>query len=107
MLFLKRMFKLCWLKIIVSDLKVEVKEPMMLYCDNKATINIAHNLVHHDWTTLVEVDKHLIKETLDIGKVALPMYHLRSSLQMSSQKDYLIQLFIRLSICLGCKISLH
>lgn len=54
----------------------------MLYCDNKATINIAHNLVHHDWTTLVEVDKHLIKETLDLGKVCTP--YVSSSKQLAN-----------------------
>lgn len=41
--------------------------PMWLYCDNKATINIAHNPVQHDRTKHVEIDKHFIKEKLDVG----------------------------------------
>ena len=38
---------------------------MKLYYDNKAAILIAHNLVLHNRTKHVEVDKHLIKEKLE------------------------------------------
>ena len=37
---------------------------MQLYCNNKATISIAHNPVHHDRTKHVEVDRHFITEKL-------------------------------------------
>lgn len=40
---------------------------MQLFCDNKATISIAHNREHHDPTTHVEADHHFIKEKLDGG----------------------------------------
>ena len=45
---------------------------MKLYCDNKATINIAHNLVQHDRTKHVEVDRHFIKEKLSSGAICIP-----------------------------------
>ena len=38
---------------------------MQLYRDNKATISIAHNLIHHDRTKHVEVDGHFITEKLE------------------------------------------
>jgi len=38
---------------------------MSLFCDNKSTISIAPNLVQHDRTKHVEVDRHFIKEKLD------------------------------------------
>ena len=38
---------------------------MQLYCNNNATISIAHNPVHHDRTKHVEVDRHFITEKLD------------------------------------------
>ena len=38
---------------------------MSLHYDNKTTIKIAHNLVQHDRTKHVEVDRHFIKENLD------------------------------------------
>jgi len=43
-----------------------------LYCDNKFGINIAHNLVQHDKTKHIEVDKHLMKEKLDSGLICIP-----------------------------------
>ena len=40
---------------------------MKLYCDNKSAINIAHNLIQHDRTKHIEVDRHFIKEKLEEG----------------------------------------
>ena len=45
--------------------------PMKLYCDNKAAISIAHNPVHHDRTKHVEVDRHFIKEKIDLGVICM------------------------------------
>ena len=42
---------------------------MKVYCDNKATISIAHNPVLHDRTKHIEVDKHFIKEKLENGLI--------------------------------------
>ena len=44
----------------------------MMYCDNKTAINIAHNLVHHDCTEHVEVDRRLIKKKVDSRQICLP-----------------------------------
>ena len=41
--------------------------PMLLYNDNKATISIAHNPIHHDRTKHVEVDRHFINEKIEGG----------------------------------------
>lgn len=37
--------KILWLKILLKELGYDSKDSMRLYCDNKATINIAHNSV--------------------------------------------------------------
>jgi hypothetical protein len=42
-------------------------EPLQLYCDNQATINIVNNPFHHDRTKHVGIDRHFIKERLDEG----------------------------------------
>ena len=43
-----------------------------LYCDNKSAISIAHNLVQHDRTKYIEVDRHFIKEKLDNVLICTP-----------------------------------
>jgi hypothetical protein len=38
-----------------------------MWCDNKSAISIANNLVQHDKTKHVEIDRFFIKEKLDAG----------------------------------------
>ena len=45
---------------------------MKLYCDNKSTISIAHNPMQHDRTKHIEMERHFIKEKLDIGLIRTP-----------------------------------
>ena len=54
-----------WLRLILRDLGYLPRQPIRLYCDNKAACDIAHNPVQHDRTKHVEVDKFFIKEKLD------------------------------------------
>ena len=65
-------YDLLWLKKLLEDLKVTSSMPMKLYCDKKAAINIAHNLVQHDRTKYVKVDQHFIKEKLNGGLICMP-----------------------------------
>ena len=55
----------------MEELKIKYEETMQHYCDNKSTISIAHNPVHHDRTKHVEVDRHFIKEKLDGGMISI------------------------------------
>ncbi|RVW29213.1 Retrovirus-related Pol polyprotein from transposon RE1 [Vitis vinifera] len=48
------------------------RQPIRLFCDNKAACDIAHNPVQHDRTKHVEVDRFFIKEKLDDKIVELP-----------------------------------
>ncbi|KAM7484427.1 hypothetical protein LguiA_000436 [Lonicera macranthoides] len=48
---------------------------MMLYRDNKIACDITHNLVQHDRTKHVEVDKLFVKEKLEENIVAVPHIH--------------------------------
>ena len=53
------------MKIILDDLKIKYEAPMKLFCDKKLAISIAHNLVQHDRTKHIEIDRHFIKEKLE------------------------------------------
>ncbi|RVW86635.1 Retrovirus-related Pol polyprotein from transposon RE1 [Vitis vinifera] len=48
------------------------RQPIRLFCDNKAACDIAHNPIQHDRTKHVEVDRFFIKEKLDDKIVELP-----------------------------------
>ncbi|CAL9016998.1 unnamed protein product [Prunus brigantina] len=64
--------ELLWLRRLLRDLGFGPQKPMDLYCDNKAAIAIAHNLVQHDRTKHVEVDRHFVKEKLDAEIISFP-----------------------------------
>ena len=61
-----------WLKLLLQDLGYLSRQPIQLFCDNKVACDIAHNLVQHDRTKHVEVDRFFIKEKLDDKIVELP-----------------------------------
>lgn len=48
------------------------ENPMLLYCNNKSAISIAHNPTHHDQTKQIEVDWHFIKKKLEEGLIYMP-----------------------------------
>ena len=61
--------ELLWLWIILEDLKINVQGTIDLFCDNQSAINIAHNFMHHDRTKHIEIDRHFIKEKIDVGLI--------------------------------------
>ena len=61
-----------WLRLLLMDLGYLPRQPIQIYCDNKVSCDIAHNLVQHDRTKHVEVDRFFIKEKLDEKIVELP-----------------------------------
>ncbi|RVW17646.1 Retrovirus-related Pol polyprotein from transposon RE1 [Vitis vinifera] len=61
--------ELMWIKGLLRKLQVNLENPMRLYCDNKAAVSIAHNLVQHNKTKHVEIERHFIKEKIDSGLI--------------------------------------
>ena len=64
-----------------KELRIPSDGPMILYCDNKATINGAHNPVHHDRTKHIEIDRHFLNEKIEKGTIY--MIYIPSSLQLA------------------------
>lgn len=59
--------ELLWLRFLFSELSFPVFSLMCFYCDNKVAISIAHNLIQHDCTKHIEVDRYFIREKLISG----------------------------------------
>ena len=60
-----------WLKILRNELKIPVEDSMKMFCDNQVAISIIKNLIHHDRTKHVEIDRHFIKERIEEGTISL------------------------------------
>ncbi|KAK2974430.1 hypothetical protein RJ640_011327 [Escallonia rubra] len=93
--------ELLWLKIILKDLKIKLKTPMKLYCDNKSAINIAHNPIQHDRTKHVEADRHFIKEKLESGLICTPYISTKGQLADILTKGLASSAFYRIVSKLG------
>lgn len=61
-----------WQRLLLQDLGYSSRQSIRLYCDSKAACDSAHNLVQHDRTKHVEVDKFFIKEKLEAKIIDLP-----------------------------------
>ena len=64
--------EILWMKILLRELGYDSKDPINLFCDNKAAINIAHNPFLNDRTKHIEIDRHFIKEKLRKGIICTP-----------------------------------
>ena len=64
--------ELIGLKGLLEEIGYPSNYTMNLYCENKSTIKIAHNIVQHDRMKHVEVDDHFIKEKLETKIVQFP-----------------------------------
>ena len=97
----QRICELLLLKIIVEDLRLKWDNPMKLYCDNKFAISITYNLVQHDRTKDIEVDRHFIKEKLDRGLICTPYIPSESQLANVLSKGLLSPIFHKIIAKLG------
>lgn len=51
--------------MLLKQLGYLIKSQIKIYCNNKAAIVIANNIIQHDRTKHVEVDRHFMKQKLD------------------------------------------
>ena len=72
--------KLTWLRILLSELGFAPKKPMVLFCDNTTTIDIANNLVQHNQTKHFELDKNYIKDNLESSMIKV--HYIKSAAQL-------------------------
>ncbi|MCO5552984.1 hypothetical protein L7F22_006504 [Adiantum nelumboides] len=56
--------EVAWLKMLLRDLEIHVHDPVVIYCDNISSIQLARNLVFHARTKHIEVHYHFIRERI-------------------------------------------
>lgn len=52
----------CWLRSILTDLKLELQNPITIYEDNNGCISIANNPTDHKRTKHIDIKYHYIRE---------------------------------------------
>lgn len=61
--------ELSWLTGLFKELEVLVVQPVDLYCDSKAAIQIAVNPIFHERTKHIDIDCHFVREKLQEGLI--------------------------------------
>jgi hypothetical protein len=60
-----------WLKRVLTELQQPLQQPITLCCDNNSTLCMTEDLVHHDKTKHVDIDRHFLKEKIDAQIIQL------------------------------------
>jgi transposase InsO family protein len=95
--------ELLWLRKLLTELGFEPKSEMQLFCDNKASIDMAHNPVQHERTKHVEIDRHFIKEKLETKIISMPFVRSNEQLADMLTKPVVSKIFIEIVNQLGMK----
>lgn len=61
--------ELVWILGLMKELGIEVKQPVQIFTDSKAAMQIAAHLVYHERTKHIETDCHYIREKINQGMV--------------------------------------
>ena len=59
--------EIIWIKHLMEELQVPYTKPIILRCDNRSAISIAHDPVHHDKMKHVNIDRFYIQDHLEQG----------------------------------------
>ncbi|MCO5606403.1 hypothetical protein L7F22_060591 [Adiantum nelumboides] len=63
--------EVAWLKMLLQDFEIRVQDPVVIYCDNISSIQLARNPVFHNRTKHIEVHYHFIRERVLDGDIDL------------------------------------
>ena len=60
-----------WFKQLLVGMKIEIKDPVVIYSDNISAINISKNLVMHSKTKHIAIKYHFLRELVQDKEVKL------------------------------------
>lgn len=70
-----------WLVGLLQELDIEIHQPIDIYCDSKAALQIAANPIFHERTKHIHIDCHFVREKIKNG--LLPPHHISTKLQLA------------------------
>ena len=60
-----------WFNKLLTCMKMETKDPIVIFCDNTSAINISKNLVMHTKTKHIAIKYHFLRELVQDKEVRL------------------------------------
>ena len=82
-----------WISYLLQELKVQLRNTHVLYCDNKSAEALASNPKYHSWTKHIELDLHFVRE--HIAKKELTVEH---GSALINWQMYLVSHFILITL---------
>ena len=61
-------------------MKVEIKEPVVMFCDNTSAINISKNPVMHSKTKNIAIKYHFVRELVQDKEIRLEYVHTKEQI---------------------------
>ena len=61
-------------------MKVEIKEPVVMYCDNTSAINISKNPVMHSKIMHIAIKYHFVRELVQDKEIRLEYVHTKEQI---------------------------
>ena len=63
--------EIMWLHQLLMEVGIKTVVPTKLWCDNQAALHIASNLVFHERTKHIEIDRHFVREKIQLGLISI------------------------------------
>ena len=69
-----------WFKQLLEGMKQEIKEPVVMFCDNTSAFNIFKNLVMHSKTKYIAMKYHFFRELVQEKEIKLENIHTKEQI---------------------------
>ena len=69
-----------WFKQLLEGMKMEIKEPIVMFCDNTSAINISKNPVMHSKTKHIAIKYHFVRELVQDKEIRLEYVHTKEQI---------------------------
>ena len=78
-----------WFKQLQQGMKVEIRELVVMFCDNTSAINISKNPVMHSKTKHIAIKYYFVRELVQDKEIRLEYVHRKNKLLTYSPSHYL------------------
>ena len=73
-------FNIVWFKQLLKGTNVEIKELVVMFCDNTSAINISQNPVMHSKTKHIAIKYHFVRELVQDKEIRLEYVHTKEQI---------------------------